>query len=328
MSTILTFGLDFICDISYKFSIMKCKFRFAYIYLVSAAVLSVHTLDSMSNAATAPPATLKYFGFVGVDCGISDPINTRADVNYIDEVSPFSNIAHLCALNPNEYIIQRMATMINRDVLPILDVSNLLFTKVGAKLVLRADYRSRMLAFISANKLARYQKYIGALYIVDEPFWNGLEYISLEAAVNFVKSVLPTPPIMFIEAYPSLDQLKVPANVSIVGFDQYQVDPLLDNYKNNLTKLKTKLGLGQRAMLVMDGEWTADPPGSSFPKESYEANMPHYYTLAQSDPMIIGMLVYIWPGGVSSSNEYGVRNFPASTLEIYRSIGRSISRKP
>jgi hypothetical protein len=185
-----------------------------------------------------------------------------------------------------------------------------------------------MTAFISANKLSRYQKYIGAIYIVDEPFWNGLDYLSLEAATNFVKGVLPSPPIMFIEAYPSLDKLKVPANVSIVGFDQYQVDPLSASYKSKLTQLKSKLRSGQRVMLVMDGEWTANPPGSSFPKESYETIMPHYYTLAQSDSEIVGMLVYAWPGGISSVNEYGVRDFPASTLEIYKSIGRSISRKP
>jgi hypothetical protein len=328
MSTILTFYRYFVFTILSQSRRNNHRFTFLYIYVVFFTAIYACALDSMSNAATSPPATLKYFGFGGIDCGISDPINPRANVNYIDEVSLFSNIAHLCASNPNDYIIQRMATMINRDVLPILDVSNLLFTKVGSKLVLRGDYRSRMTTFISTNKLARYQKYIGAIYIVDEPFWNGLEYTSLEVAVNFVKSMLPTPPIMFIEAFPSLDQLKVPANVSIIGFDQYQVDPLSDSYKNKLTHLKTKIGSGQRVILVMDGEWTASPPGSSFPKEAYETIMPNYYTLAQSDSMIIGMLVYVWPGGVSSSNEYGVRNFPASTLEIYKSIGRSITRKP
>lgn len=306
----------------------RCISKFLQNFFALYGAFYICVFDSISYASPSPPATLKYFGFAGIDCGIYDPINPRASLNYIDEVSHFSNIAHLCSSSPYDYIIQRMMTMINGGVLPILDVSTLLFTKVGSKLVLRSDYRSRMTTFISTNKLFRYQKYIGAIYVVDEPFWNGLDYTSLEAAVNFVKSVLPTPPIMFIEAFPSLDQLKVPPNVSIIGFDQYQVDPLSDGYKNKLTQLKTKLGSRQRVFLVMDGEWTANPPGSPFPKESYEAIMPNYYTLAQSDPVIIGMLVYVWPGGVSSSKEYGVRNFPASTLEIYKSIGRSISRKP
>jgi hypothetical protein len=285
--------------------------------------------SSASFSATAtPPASLKYYGFAGVDCGVSDTINPKSNLNYIDEVASFSNIAHLCAFNPNDYIVTRMGTMINYGVLPIVDISNILFIKVGSTLKLRTDYRARLTTFISQNKLTRYQQYIGGLYVADEPFWNGLDYASLETAVNYVKSSLPTPPIMFIEAYPSLDQLKIPANVSSVGFNQYQADPLSSDYKAKFASLKAKLRAGQKIMLVMDGQWIASGSASSFPTLSYETTIPNYYTLAISDPLIVGIFVYVWPGGVSSSTEYGVRNFPTSTREVYQSIGRSISRKP
>lgn len=285
-------------------------------------------LSSSAGALEEPPPSLKYFGFVGVDCGVTDPINTTRNQNYIDEVAHFSNIAHLCAFNPSDYIIDRIGSMITKNVLPIVDVSNILFTKVESKTILRSDYRTRLVTFINNNKLTRYQRYIGALYVVDEPFWNGLDFASLRTAVDFVKSMLPTPPIMFIEAYPALERLVVPQNVNLVGFDRYGIDPLSKEYTENLALLKTKISTSQRLLIVMDGQWTATSRGAVFPREEYEAIMPNYYTLATSDPAVIGMIVYSWPGGISSASQYGVRDFPSTTRQVYESIGHAISRKP
>ncbi len=300
---------------------------FATIFITS--MLPVHKVKALETFNVTPASsTLTMFGFVGVDCGAKDVILPRTNVNYVDEVGPFSNVGHLCALNPTDSIIPRITTFSSYGTKPILDVSNILYEKIGSQLKLRSDYKSRWNIFLSKNNISLYTKEIAGIYIADEPFWNGLSYASLETGVNLVKKALPTLPIMFIESYVSLTKLRVPTNVSYVGFDHFQVDPMSVGYKNELALLKTKIRSTQKIFLVMEGQWTPASPGSTFPASQYESIIPNYYTLAQSDPRILGMLVYAWPGGIGSSTQYGVRDFPVTTQEIYKAVGRAIARKP
>ena len=50
----------------------------------------------------------------------------------------------------------------------------------------------------------------------------------------------------------------------------------------------------------------------------------NYYNLAASDTDIVGLMAYLWPGGLDEPNQLGVRNMPQSVIDMNVKIGTMI----
>jgi hypothetical protein len=285
------------------------------------------------------PAThLKYFGFTLIDTFWDDPTDNQVKTNYIDEVHPFSNIADILVVNPSDAIVTRILAMNEVQVKPILHLSELFFEAIGTsspsgiQYALRTDYQSRWDQFINTNNLLANQDLIQALYIGEEPTWNGISFSDLETATQYVKSTIPTIPILIIEAYPILNQLQVPNAVDWVGFDHYFIkDPMSNvDYLSELNILKSKFtNPEQKLVLIMDTHYISslhqDIGGISLLEMKQVANS--YYELAKSETKAIAILGYFWPSGFDAPESIGARNMPQTVKENYIRIGKEITNK-
>jgi hypothetical protein len=170
---------------------------------------------------------LQYFGFVLIDTYWDDPTDSEAKTNYADEVHSFSNLADLLVANPADDITNRVQSFSDFDMKAVLHFNELFFelgdtnSSSGANYDLKTDYEERWNQFESANQAILNTDHIGAFYVGEEPVWNGISYSELKTVTAFLKSHHPAIPIMIIEAYPALNDLRVPTSADWIGFDYY-----------------------------------------------------------------------------------------------------------
>ncbi len=53
----------------------------------------------------------------------------------------------------------------------------------------------------------------------------------------------------------------------------------------------------------------------------------HYFELAKSDPEVIGIIGYIWAGGLDSPDHRGIRDLPQTVIDENKRIGKAITGK-
>lgn len=281
---------------------------------------------------------IKHFGFTLIDTYWDDPTDTEVKTNYIDEVAEFSNIADILVVNPTDNIIERMTIMNDLQVKSILHLNDLFFEQVGTsspsgvEYDLRSNYQERWNEFINLNQLQSNQGLIQCFYIGEEPTWNGINYDELKSATDFVKSTLPNVLIMIVEAYPTINQLKIPNSVDWIGFDRYFIKkPQTDvTFLSNLSMLKSKFSTTtQKLVLIMDAHYISSIHGDFGGIELNEmgevAN--NYYELAKSEQKTIALLGYFWPSGFDISGSIGARNMPNNIRQNYIRIGKEITGK-
>ncbi len=289
-------------------------------------------LISIVNSQTAP-THLKYFGFALIDCLYDDPSDTATTTNYITEVDSFSNIAHMCVYNHTDDIINRVNLMNSHCVLPIVHIQNIFYEAVdtlapsGENFDLISNFTNRWNTFKTTNISILDSTKIGAFYIADEPFWNGLTFLDLDTVCSIVKADFPNIPIMLIEAYPLLSSLQVPTTVDWLGFDEYGIfNPGTDpTFLADLALLKSKRSNpNQEIFLTIDDQWLPFYGAAGFTPDTIRFMVQNYYDLAASDPEIIGLLGYLWPGGLDHPGQLGVRNMPQSVIDKNIEIGQMI----
>ena len=299
-------------------------------------LISCHKKNQYDKALNS--THVKYFGFTLIDTQWDDPTDNQTKTNYIDEVHGFSNIADILVTNPSDNIISRITEMNHLQVKPILHLSEIFFELVGTsspsgtEYNLRTNYQSRWNEFVNVNHLLINQDLIQSFYIGEEPTWNGLSFLELKSASDYVKSTIPTVPIMVIEAYPIIDQLQIPNSVDWIGFDHYFIkDPNTNSeYLSELNNLKSKFtNAEQNLVIVMDAHYInsmhGDFGGMALNEMDRVANS--YYELAKSDPKTIALLGYFWPSGFDSPKSIGARNMPKTVIENYIRIGKEITGK-
>jgi hypothetical protein len=280
---------------------------------------------------------LKYFGFTLIDVGWDDPLDTIVKTNYVDEVAPFSNVADILVVNPTDTIGSRLQLMVQNNMKAILHLNEIFFMYVGigglsgSMYELRSDYKARWDTFITINHLDSISKFIQAFYVGEEPTLNNISYLELKTATDYIKSTIPNVPIMIIEAYTFINKLKIPTTVDWVGFDHYFIkDPNTSSvFRNELKALKSKRStLSQKIVLVLDANYISASHNSGGISESEMASLAtSYYNLAKSDPDIIGLFGYVWPGGFDSPTAKGGRQLPKSVKDEYIRIGKIITGK-
>ena len=307
------------------------------IFILTLTLLSSCNKENQS-VQTNETTHIKYYGFTLIDTYWDDPTDNQLKTNYIDEVFDFSNIADILIVNPTDNIIARMTKMNSFQVKSVLHLSEIFFEVIGTKSPsgkeygLRSDFKNRWNEFTTINELQSNQDLIQSFYIGEEPTWNGISFLELKSATDYVKLTIPSIPIMIIEAYPTLNQLKIPTSVDWIGFDHYFIkDPKNNaNYLSQLNFLKSKFSTNeQKIVLIMDTHFISSLHGNfggiTLNKMDEVANS--YYELAKSQPKTIAILGYFWPSGFDNSESIGARNMPQIIRENYIRIGKEITKK-
>ncbi|MBL1280999.1 MAG: T9SS type A sorting domain-containing protein [Fluviicola sp.] len=296
--------------------------------ILLAAVL----LSNLSHAQTAP-AHLKYFGFALIDCLWDDPQDAGNTTNYIAEVDSFSNIAHMCIYDYLDNITTRVNLMNSYCVQPLVHIQSVFYERVDANGLsgdnydLIANFSSRWNTFKTINASSLNNSKIAGFYIMDEPFWNGVTFAELDTICAIVKADFPTIPIMIIEASPVISLMQIPTSVDWLSMDQYGIpSPHTDpGYLANIALLKSKRSTStQEIFLTIDDQWLPYYGTAGFAPDSVAFMVQNYYNLAVADTSIIGLLGYVWPGGLDDPGHLGVRNLPQNVIDKNIEIGQLI----
>lgn len=302
-------------------------------HLNSAFLLTLLTAGCFSGSGPTPPSklSLQLFGFVGVACG----------VDYSNEVAGYSNVATTCAPDPSvaDLVAHQLDVFRQRGLRALLDVEGIFFEDDsaapsapygGPPLVLRDDYRDRWDQFVAGADLVTRRDALAAVFVADEPTWRGVSQVDLAAAHASVERALPEVPLLLVEAYPVLDQLTIPAAVDWVGFDRYGVlDPEHDpDYRADLATLKARRSRpDQRVVIVMEAQWLPRYADFGVQPAAMAGVAESYHRLASRDTSVIGLVGYLWPGGLDAPGQLGARDLPATVRAVYRRIGQEITRE-
>lgn len=290
-------------------------------------------LSVQSHAQTAPPH-LKYFGFTAIDCFYDDPLDTSTITNYISEVDTFSNIAHMCVYDYTDNIVARTNLMNAYCVNPILHIQEIFFqindtlAPSGVNYDLYPNFTSRWTTFMTTNSSILTPSKIGCFYIADEPFWNGISLSDMDTVCALLKNAFPTIPLLMVEAYMTVDSMQVPQAMDWIGFDRYGTfDPQYDpTFLENLDTLKSRLSSpSQKIILIIDDQWFPEYlTYLGWAQDTMADVVQNYYDLAVSDTSVIGLIGYIWPGGLDGPTHHGVRNMSTPVINKNVEIGQLI----
>lgn len=293
-----------------------------------------------SNPAGTPVptnASLRYFGYALIDCGLDDPTDTTHQKNYVSEVASFSNVAQMCVFDPSENIVDRLQLMSKNDLRALLSVQAIFFVGnpdssqgSGMNFDIHPQYQMRWERFVSNNNLSQNIAAIAAFYVADEPVWNGITFSELKVAADVIKASFATVPTAIIEAPDGIRNLQVPLSIDWIGFDRYAVArPDTDlGYNSELALLKSKRSRPeQKILLVMDAQWLPFYGDAGYSPKRMKSVASRYYNLAKSDPDIIGIIAYLWPSGFDDPHQMGARQLPIKVIDEHVRIGRLITGK-
>ncbi|NCO64372.1 MAG: T9SS type A sorting domain-containing protein [Flavobacteriia bacterium] len=290
-------------------------------------------LSIQSHAQTAPPH-LKYFGFTAIDCFYDDPLDASTITNYISEVDSFSNIAHMCVYDYTDNVVARTNLMNSYCVNPILHIQEIFFQIVdtlapsGVNYDLHPNFTARWTTFMTTNSSVIDPAKIGCFYVADEPFWNGISLSDMDTVCALLKNAFPTIPLLMVEAYTTVDSMQVPQAMDWVGFDRYGTfDPQFDPvFLENLDTLKSRLSSpNQKIILIIDDQWFPEYlTYLGWTQDTMADVVQNYYDLAVSDTSVIGLIGYIWPGGLDGPTHHGVRNMSTAVINKNVEIGQLI----
>lgn len=289
-------------------------------------------ITNIAICQTAPPH-LKYFGYALIDAFWDDPHDASTTTNYIAEVDSFSNIAQLGVYGYTDNIIARTNLMNTNCVKPFLSIQSVCYYEVdtlapsGHHFKLYPNFQARWNSFKTTNSAVLDSAKIAAFYVADEPLWNGINFSELDTVCQMIKSDFPNIPLLFVEVYAVLDSIIIPTTVDWVGFDRYEIfDPTTSSiFLNDLDTLKSKLSTAnQKIFLVIDDQWLPFYGSAGFTPDTMRFCVQNYYNLAASDTSVIGLLGYLWAGGLDDPGQLGVRDMPQSVINKNVEIGTLI----
>ncbi|MEK7603668.1 MAG: hypothetical protein AAB461_00930, partial [Patescibacteria group bacterium] len=291
--------------------------------IAGATKLSGSGSKSVSTSYTAPSSSLKNFGFAGVG----------GNPAYVSETMPFSNAPHM-GVDPGVNYTSAINDINSKGGRPIIGVHNIFFTPSsgpapsGNDWALHPDYIARWNAFKTTHASVLTPEKILALYMSDEPTWNGISANELKTATDLVTASYPAIPRIVVEAWKSVSNLVVPESMSWIAFDKYGVkDPATNaEYKSLYATLKSRRSSSsQNTFIVGDAWWAAGLHGANGITLADTAGVAlNYYNFAKNDPDIVALIGFLW---ASFSEGTGARDLPASTKATYKLIGQSITGK-
>jgi len=313
------------------------KFKVIFFPILLAVIFSCKK-ETLAEIPTKTNPNLNYYGFTLIDVGWDDPQDKEIKVNYLDEVSAFTNMADILVAEPADNLVGRVQAMNTQGVKAMLHLHELFFYQTGTSegvnsgliYSLRIDYQQRWNDFKQINLSVLNSGSIACFYIGEEPAWNGISEADFTLATDYVKSTIADVKILTVEAYPALDIMYAPSSVDWIGFDHYFLpEPSSDaTFIQEYQKLSSLRKVNQKIILIMDSHWIKYFHGSAgISKSDMDFIARDYYTLANSDTNVAGIIGYFWPGGFDNEKSLGARNLPDNVLEEYKKIGKQITGK-
>lgn len=305
--------------------------------LVIAVIIVAGCSEASAPASTVSPSVaetsaLEWFGFVGVDCSVDDPHDGAGPTNYLDETKGFTNIAHVCTFDID--MTDELGATRDAGVKAMLDVSALLWELVdgdapsgsGRRYVLRSDAAATWADFVARNSDVLDSQHIAAIYLVDEPTWNGASRADLDRAAAIVDVTHPYLPMVVIEAPDALVDAYFPEAVDWIGFDRYGTrDPNTDAaYLENVRTLRARSTGSQRHVVVMDTQWLPIYEQVDLAPDDMAEVADNYFRYALTHPEVVAIIGYSWPGGIDGPEHLGARNLPQPVRDAYVEIGQLI----
>jgi hypothetical protein len=322
---------------------------FTLVLFISITGMSCTNVSSKENKTPTPQSGdttqttrshshVKYFGYVGIDCFLDDPHDGTSKTNYADEVGSFTNIAQVCVYSPTDDLHERFEILAANGLRAILDLHFLFYQLSssvpeggsGKNYDLHPDYLDRWDQFYNLNKDVLTEQYVQVFYPADEPTWVGITYEELSPIVTLLKQTFPNIMIAIVEASQVISSLTVPSQVDWVGMDRYgSANVTTDaSWLSDYQAIKAKRsGAHQKILLIMDAQWLPLYGEAGYPPEAMEDVNRHYFELAVSDADVIGIIGYIWAGGLDGPSHLGMRNLPANVQAENERIGRIITGK-
>ncbi len=283
--------------------------------------------------ATESPGSLgpEWFGFIGVRCLLDDPNDEGSTSDYVQEVSGFTNLAHVCVFDNDVH--NELEDLPQHGLKALLDITLVLFeftegdapSGSGQRYVLRADAQSAWDSFVATNADVLDADHVGAYYLVDEPIWNGATPADIEAATAIVERDAGEIPSVIVEAPGALEKAVFPEGVDWVGFDLYGVtNPVADPaYQSSLATLREQARPEQRIVVVLDSQWLPVFGEIGIEQTELATIARNYYALATREANVVALIGYTWPGGIDA-DQLGARDLPPEVREVYEEIGREI----
>lgn len=273
------------------------------------------------------PARLKHFGFYLINTYVDDKYDGVPKTNYTDEVSSFTNLNQSLAFSPLQDVSGDVNAMNAECTKPFMSCEQIFWRRVdgnapsGNNYDIYPDWQARWNTFKATNAATLTPGKIGCFYIADEPLWNGIPNAELAAVTDVIKNDYPAIPIFYIEEYPEVANMVVPASVDWIGFDQYFIfDPLHNTqYLAYLNTLKSKRSNNQKIFIIGDSRWIPQYQSQAgVTPADMASTIQSYYDLAVSDPDVIGLINYLWPGGFDGPGTLGARNLPQSVIDLLK----------
>ena len=244
-----------------------------------------------------PQPHLSQFGYYAVSI---DPYD-----DYIQDVCGRTNFNHV------DWSVQRAIDTAACDAKMVLNLRWYLFDVQNE---LRPDYLE-VWAWLSAQ-IAPYIDTVGAFYVMDEPYSNGMSQSTLETAAALIKATFPHTPTMVAEGWPAVtSSLQMPAHIDYYGFDQYgdfTAIPAL------LEIVKSKLLPGQQVFLVPQNISNLNNTDAQVASWAYD-----YYHLALAEESIVALMVFLWPD-LTDEGYPGLVLAGPDTLAAFDDIGQQI----
>ena len=301
-----------------------------------AAIIDANVVDAAGGDAGSLLAIgeTRFFGFVAIDCGYDDPLDAEVRTEYVDEVSAFTNVAHVCVSGPDEDLSARLARLERAGLRAIVAIGPVLFTSVAGtsradptqRLALRSDAEARLARWFSVNAAVIDEVHVSSIYVADEPAWNALPMDDLAAAAAMLDAATELP-LSLVEAGDALDALAIPPEIDLVAFDRYDTpDPSTDaTWLADLAQLiALRSRSEQRIVLVMDTQWRDYYGAAGVPPEAMAGVARSTIAVAARTPEVVGILGYLWPGGLDLPTQRGARELPSTVIDVYRELGRAV----
>lgn len=274
---------------------------------------------------TTGTAELSQFGYSGIICDLDDPHDNEIKTDYIDEVTDFTNVNHICLtgdLDQNAGRIERAA----EHFTPLLDISPLFFEQRDGRLRRTQDlgfFMSFLTVLIDESRVPAKDL---IFYLVDEPTLRGLSGDELSGAAADLKEAFPETPLLVIEAFHIEGPPAIPEQIDYWGFDAYAIpDPAAEPlYTAYLDAAARALAPHQKLVLVLDANHTPYHRDAGLSKTDMADVADAYFEYANARGDITMMLGYTWAGGIDNIHELGARDMPTAVIDAHRRIGKQI----
>lgn len=266
------------------------------------------------------------FGYAGVEEDLATYVN-EIQLNNIP-----ANVETVVVTSAADDLRSRLSFLNSRGQRAVVILDSLLFrpdpalnTPCGTNSWrIRLDFVAKFDNWLTLNASAIVPANVAFLVVNTEVNNRCVAASQVDQAAQYVSSRLPLlPTVAGYDATRGAQPLPqtIPASLAGVAFYQYHIlDPRTDaSYQANLNYLKARMTPAQRLVLVPDGFYDSFHVADGWPKW-YLGNLAlNYANLAASDPKVVGLVFFRWPGFFEfGETKLGVRDLPQGVRDRHR----------